>query len=60
MKNLHELHMASMDNVGGDCRGFFGTTLEDRQGGMCGGPWGTTHDNLLNTHISILFMFNSK
>jgi hypothetical protein len=39
MKNLHEPpHMASMDNVDWDCRGFFETVLEDRQGGMCGGP----------------------
>ena len=52
--------MASVDNVGWDCRGFFMMVLQGGLGKICGKVEGTIHDNLFkqiihtHTHTSYL------
>ena len=51
--------MASVDNVGWDCRGFFMMVLQGGLGKICGKVEGTIHDNLfkqiIHTHTHIIF-----
>ena len=54
-----EFRMASVKNIGWDCREFLGTTREGRSSGMCRRPRGTTHNNLLKIRIIILRTLNS-
>lgn len=58
-KFFMEFRMASVENIGWDCREFLGTTREGRSSGMCRRPRGTTHNNLLKVRIIILRTLNS-
>ena len=56
-----ETRMASIDNVGRDCRGLFRDDSKGRPGRMCNIPSNTTHDHVLSiTYFNTIYVLTQN